>query len=109
MKRNWTWSRQDCRERGADLLIINSSEEQAFVNGLGENGKNAWMGLSDILQEGLWTWVDGTPLTLNFWEEGQPNSHGGNQDCGEFVHRSGGRGDWNDDGCFAEQNWICEQ
>lgn len=44
---------------------------------------------------------------FSVWQAGQPNSYGGNQDCGELVATEGG-GEWNDDGCFSEQIWICE-
>ncbi|XP_070769825.1 C-type lectin domain family 4 member M-like [Enoplosus armatus] len=109
MKKNWTLGRQDCIAKGADLVTIDSRDEQAFLNGLLESGQNAWIGLSDSLKEGTWMWVDGTPVTAAFWQPGQPNSFQGNQDCGEMVPKSPGVGEWNDDGCFAEQIWICEK
>lgn len=49
------------------------------------------------------------PLSCRFWGKGQPNSYDGrNQDCVEFWHRATGNGDWNDENCNIEQNWICE-
>uniref|UniRef100_A0A671UUF8 C-type lectin domain-containing protein n=1 Tax=Sparus aurata TaxID=8175 RepID=A0A671UUF8_SPAAU len=107
-KKNWTLSRQECIDMGADLVVIDSRDEQAFVKGMLKSGQNAWIGLTDSLTEGTWMWVDGTPVTTTYWQPGQPNSFNGNQDCGEILHRSAGVGEWNDDGCFAEQYWICE-
>ncbi|XP_012734656.3 C-type lectin domain family 4 member M [Fundulus heteroclitus] len=107
-KKNWTESRRACIAEGADLLIINSDEEQKFANGMLGKEQNAWIGLTDSLTEGVWTWVDGTPVTTTYWGTGQPNSHGGDQDCGELVQTEL-NGGWNDDGCFAQQLWICEK
>ncbi|KAK6324664.1 hypothetical protein J4Q44_G00040060, partial [Coregonus suidteri] len=45
----WKESREDCLERGADLVIINSDAEQEFVFNLG-NG--VWIGLTDSVTEG---------------------------------------------------------
>lgn len=45
---------------------------------------------------------------LRYWQAGQPNSHGGNQDCGEVLETSSGVGEWNDDACSGEQTYICE-
>ncbi|XP_064819252.1 C-type lectin domain family 4 member M-like [Oncorhynchus masou masou] len=49
--KTWKESREDCLERGADLVIINSDKEQRRV----------WIGLTDSVIEGTWKWVDGTP------------------------------------------------
>ncbi|XP_074505162.1 uncharacterized protein LOC141775571 isoform X1 [Sebastes fasciatus] len=108
LKKNWTQSRQYCIAEGADLVVIDSRDEQAFVNGLLDDGKNAWTGMTDSIIEGIWMWVDGTPVTTTYWGEDQPNSYDGNQDCGETVQKSSGVGEWNDDGCFGDQNFICE-
>ncbi|KAL3044539.1 hypothetical protein OYC64_012934 [Pagothenia borchgrevinki] len=109
VSKNWTSSRQECIEEGADLVVIDSLEEQEFLNMLMPKSQNAWIGLTDSLQEGTWMWVDGSNVTTQFWQPGQPNSYNGNQDCGENVQKTPGVGQWNDDGCFAVQNWICEK
>ncbi|XP_072526151.1 uncharacterized protein [Salminus brasiliensis] len=79
----WALSRHDCTAKGADLVIINSREEQKFVSGL---GKALWIGLTDLSVEGSWTWVDGTLLEHGYWKEGEPNNalHGWrDEDCAQ--------------------------
>ncbi|KAL7855598.1 hypothetical protein AOLI_G00192020 [Acnodon oligacanthus] len=61
--KTWEQSRQDCRMNGADLVIINSREEQQFVSGL---GRTLWIGLTDQAIEGHWKWVDDTSLGTGY-------------------------------------------
>ncbi|CAM4730064.1 unnamed protein product [Leuciscus chuanchicus] len=71
-KKSWTESRRDCRERGADLIIINNREEQDFVQKI-SGGTKVWIGLTESDVENTWKWVDGNTLTSGFWASGEPN------------------------------------
>ncbi|XP_060720566.1 CD209 antigen-like protein A [Tachysurus vachellii] len=71
--KNWRDTRQDCIKRGADLVIINSTEEQEFISKY-FNSTQAWIGLNYKDTEGTFKWVDGSPLTTKFWWSGKPNN-----------------------------------
>ncbi|XP_036438789.1 CD209 antigen-like protein C [Colossoma macropomum] len=105
-KKNWIESRQDCRERGADLVIIKSREKQEFIASiLGHT--EAWIGLTDSETEEVWKWVDGSGLTTGFWNTGEPNN-GGDEDCAQFLGYPDKRS-WNDRRCSVSSQWICEK
>uniref|UniRef100_A0A3Q0RAM9 C-type lectin domain-containing protein n=1 Tax=Amphilophus citrinellus TaxID=61819 RepID=A0A3Q0RAM9_AMPCI len=101
-KKSWSDSREDCLQRGADLVIISSREEQNFIR---QFRGYIWIGLTDTEEEGTWKWVDGTV----FWETGEPNTFGGtDEDCGEIKPREE-ENNWNDTHCENENYWICEK
>ncbi|XP_076874449.1 C-type lectin domain family 4 member E-like isoform X2 [Brachyhypopomus gauderio] len=107
-RKNWNESRQDCRERGADLVIINSREEQEFLSQhLGSS--QAWIGLTDTDSEGVWKWVDGTALTTGYWSSGEPNSLVGDEDCVVYDFGPNTTWNWADYPCTRNFIWICEK
>ncbi|XP_035995640.1 C-type lectin domain family 4 member C [Fundulus heteroclitus] len=59
---SWDKGREDCRNRGGDLVVIDNAEEQRFISTF--TNKYTWIGLNDKETEGSWKWVDGTSLTL---------------------------------------------
>ncbi|XP_070844931.1 CD209 antigen-like protein E [Chaetodon trifascialis] len=107
-QKSWDDSRKDCENRAADLVIVNSREEQVFINSL---NKIFWIGLTDREDEGTWKWVDGSVLnSTGFWKEGEPSGTfaGGKEDCVDTYQYKHQRS-WNDDNCAKLQYWICEK
>ncbi|XP_025760759.1 CD209 antigen-like protein E, partial [Oreochromis niloticus] len=70
-RKTWSDSRRDCQDKGADLVMINSKEEQEFINELNMRGES-WIGLTANNPSGRyeWEWVDGSALTETFLAEG---------------------------------------
>ncbi|XP_008534238.2 C-type lectin domain family 10 member A isoform X4 [Equus przewalskii] len=107
-KKPWPEAEKQCQLQNAHLVVINSREEQDFVQE--HTGSSfTWMGLSD--PEGVWKWVDGTDYKTNFqnWSPGQPDDWdghglGGGEDCAHFHSN----GQWNDIVCQAPLQWVCE-
>ncbi|XP_058509078.1 CD209 antigen-like protein C [Solea solea] len=109
---SWDHGKSDCRKRGADLVIISNTEEQKFMSKLSPH--DIWIGLSDREHENTWEWTDGSPLTLRFWRNQQPdNGNGdaryGEEDCGTLLAKKDVNTNWNDLSCDASLHWICEK
>ncbi|XP_073321278.1 uncharacterized protein [Pagrus major] len=103
-KKTWQQSRDDCLRKGADLMIINSKEEQDFANRF---KKYMWIGLTDSQREGTWKWVDGTLLTKSYWASGEPNG-GTQENCGDIKNFDAEKS-WNDESCSHSLYWVCEK
>lgn len=69
-RRTWIEARKACQAMGADLVTIESEDEQVYINSLKNWG---WIGLR---HENSWNWVNNRPLSAGpvFWGPGQPNS-----------------------------------
>ncbi|CAB1334370.1 unnamed protein product [Coregonus sp. 'balchen'] len=60
--RTWQGSRQHCKNNNADLVDIDSQEEQEFILNTQAHYDEVhgyWIGLTDIAEDGQWLWVDG--------------------------------------------------
>uniref|UniRef100_A0A4W5L3M4 C-type lectin domain-containing protein n=1 Tax=Hucho hucho TaxID=62062 RepID=A0A4W5L3M4_9TELE len=70
----WVESGAKCVSMGGQLVIIDSQNEQTFldqkIGAIMSDGEDKfWIGLTDQKEEGKWLWVDNTPLDSNksFW------------------------------------------
>jgi serine/threonine-protein kinase len=100
---SWAEAYTRCQEMGGYLVCIKTAEEQEFVRGL-TAGQNAWLGgYNDAKQK--WFWITGEPITLFFWEAGQPNN-------GPSVFMEMIQGKWHDIGRNEQTayaaGFVCE-
>uniref|UniRef100_A0A3B5AHS3 C-type lectin domain-containing protein n=1 Tax=Stegastes partitus TaxID=144197 RepID=A0A3B5AHS3_9TELE len=70
-KSPWEESRNECRDKGGDLVKIDGQDEQTFLErrlreAMIDNTDKFWIGLTDSQEEGRWLWVDGSPLDTRF-------------------------------------------
>ncbi|CAI5692053.1 unnamed protein product [Oreochromis niloticus] len=110
-RKTWSDSRRDCQDKGADLVMINSKEEQEFINELNKELRGeSWIGLRAKQTSGgsKWEWVDGSALTQTFWAEGEKStnffSYGvccdNNANLKQAVEHYEG---------YNSNKWICEK
>jgi hypothetical protein len=86
------------------LITVTSAGENDFLgtnfsslirpNGSGFVGDAAWIGLSDMVQEGNYQWVTGEAFTYSNWYVTEPNNLG-NEDFAHYWVRNG-EFSWND-------------
>ncbi|XP_030268692.1 C-type lectin domain family 4 member E-like [Sparus aurata] len=121
----WEQARERCRRDGADLVKIESEDEQSFLmqklrDKITKTEDRFWIGLTDSVTEGTWLWTDGTPLnkSLTFWRKGEPDNwtevnntqYVNGEDCVRMGTKSGsGLKWWFDKSCKASQKSICEK
>ncbi|RVE65935.1 hypothetical protein OJAV_G00121150 [Oryzias javanicus] len=109
---SWHEAYLRCSHMGAHLLIINSEEEQFFINGNLPDFHNVdipdiWIGLSDMVQDGVFKWVDKTDTTFSNYGPGWPQNTEGSWDCGQ-IFTGNYQGKWETTNCFKSLGFVCE-
>ncbi|XP_025718887.1 C-type lectin domain family 17, member A [Callorhinus ursinus] len=102
--KSWDEARKFCQENYSHLVIISSFAEQNFVAKAHGSPRVYWLGLNDREHEGDWKWLDGSPVTLSFWDPEEPNNIY-DEDCASMNKG----GTWNDLSCDKTTYWICER
>ncbi|KAM8987166.1 CD209 antigen-like protein 2 [Ara ararauna] len=104
--KSWWEAKEFCADFNGHLAIISSEQENKFLaNHIMEN-RVFWLGLTDSDREDHWQWVDGSSLSLTFWNKGEPNNVGEyGEDCATIFPN----GLWNDVSCSEKEAWICER
>lgn len=63
----WEKARQACHEEGADITVISSAEENERVHSVcTEKKRSCWIGLTEVQDNLIWKWVDGTVMNLRW-------------------------------------------
>ncbi|XP_042151629.1 C-type lectin domain family 4 member E-like isoform X5 [Oncorhynchus tshawytscha] len=120
-KLTWAQSRDECITRGGHLVIIESIEEQIFLDQKTgtkistDSEDKFWIGLTDSINENEWLWVDNSSLSTSFWlGDQEPDDWKGENPDGEDCARMGepngtidGKS-WLDVICNTTQRRICE-
>lgn len=72
-KVSWHSARDKCKAGGGQLVVIPDEVTWTFVKTL--SPAVLWLGATDEKVEGVWTWIDGTPLTFAAWLKDEPSNH----------------------------------
>ena len=103
----WEEASNNCIDLGGNLVTISSFEENQFVSNL-IPGEQFWIGYTDELEEGVFSWVDNSENNFTNWAPTEPSNSGptGNEDYTLINSGEGGsspfEGFWND----ADDNII---
>jgi hypothetical protein len=115
--KTWSDARAACLGYGLDLAIVDSQDEDDFLEPKGER----WIGLNDLDSEGDYRWITpgdaasnaGTSVAYTRWSGGEPSNtqscflfvcSGPGEDCGEILNS----GRWNDGDCGTGLPFVCE-
>lgn len=97
-----------CVSMGGHLASIHDSATQNFLvsTAFGIVSGEWWIGGSDEAFEGHFSWTDHTPFDVVFWDDGEPNNAGGNENCVHLASWANGR--WNDIPCEPALPYVCQ-
>jgi len=108
-KVSWVTARDACVADEAHLVIATSANYE-FLHSTNDC---VWTGGNDIDVEGSWVWTDGTPITETHWNTNthiEPNGLR-NENCIMTLdcEAKGLDNWWNDQGCEANLNYVCQK
>ena len=107
---SWDYANNYTNVLGGYLTSVTSEEEQNFiynnVNSIIPN--NYWIGLNDINNEGVFSWVNDDDFIFENWNTGEPNSGFDENYVEVFSDNSISPGFWNDAPGSVERYYVLE-
>lgn len=106
---NWDEAKQKCEALGGQLVVINDAATWAFVKTLTQ--RQVWLGATDEAKEGVWRWVDGSPMVFTAWNDGEPDNE---KKMEHYLAHWAAKGAWGDiqkrwDSCAPPiEGYICQ-
>eukprot|EP00058_Branchiostoma_floridae_P010640 XP_002596128.1 hypothetical protein BRAFLDRAFT_66146 [Branchiostoma floridae] len=83
-KMNWTAARTFCQSQGqySNLVAIDNEFEQAFLTAqlwpYSARQDNLWIGMSEQVNQHMFLWTSGHPVSFTNWVNGEPNDWNSN-------------------------------
>ncbi len=103
-KQSYINARAFCVSNSSHLATVSSSGENSFLYSLTD--ELLWIGFDDLSEEGVFSWVNGEPVTYVNWRSGEPNNEFGGEDCALLNYYSSSS--WTDSDCADENRFACE-
>uniref|UniRef100_A0A8C9Z6J6 C-type lectin domain-containing protein n=1 Tax=Sander lucioperca TaxID=283035 RepID=A0A8C9Z6J6_SANLU len=100
-QKTWEESREDCRGRSSDLVVVHSRGEQRFLHLLTSLSNKF------LSEGGRWKWINGSDLTesVSGWIHEPPSAADGQCVVYDmFKWRYG----WRSESCAERRRWICK-
>ena len=100
-KKDWHAAQCSCRGEGGNLAIIYDQQTSDVVRCFMDKG---WIGVTDQWDEGKWQTPTHGNISYSFWSAGEPNNHGGHEDCAFQLQNTR----WYDANCGNQRPFICQ-
>ncbi|XP_019969273.2 macrophage mannose receptor 1b [Paralichthys olivaceus] len=99
-------ARHFCQKRHGDLVSITGKDENVFLwKQISRSYGQYYIGLSVDLDGSFW-WMDGSSLSVQQWEENQPDSNAFDENCVTMTYFMGF---WRTSNCGQEYQSICKR
>jgi hypothetical protein len=92
---SWHDAEAEATAAGGNLVRIDNSAEQAWIQATFGAYGSLWTGLTDAAIEGDWQWSSGEPVTFTDWADGEPTTSSSQIYDYAYIHTSSGW--WYDD------------
>ncbi|MES2793806.1 MAG: C-type lectin domain-containing protein [Planctomycetota bacterium] len=98
---NWHVAKRRCEEMGGHLATLETTaESNSLIELLKRTKTIAWIGATDEEEEGVWKWVNGSKVQIEFRHDNANNSE-------HYMVFWEPSGNWDDNGSYRH-SFVCE-
>ncbi|KAM9450976.1 lymphocyte antigen 75-like [Clarias gariepinus] len=119
-RKSWVSARTECLREGADLVSVESAEEEQYILGLDPSHYDLWLGFSTLKCTSIscqvepdstkFTWSDAATFSYTHWASGQPDlTDKQNGLCTGLVKAGEDYGKWRTHLCRSEHPYACKR